>query len=368
MPLERIAIAVGAVHRCVAAAATLARACVCESSAGLLDVVMSLAALYEASVLSALTDILSCIQPPSVTAQPAAAAQQRSGGSSDAQQRPVAPLVSVRWPDLPASRQQLIDALTLHDLLVLLIHAAVLQHGATPVAPQPSEQPTVAGHFASPPSGWNSSRGGYRLRYTFRAPLGHTSAPSTADTSGADVLPAESSIVCELRLLLLPMSHYLVIDAAVQQQQHDQQHLAVAVADGASGAGSTNHKLALDVLNYVSVDELHGCLARWQDELRGQQQLTAAASGEQATDDSTQLRLRLSAWVYRDVALLLSAVSNAIIKRCMGPLSALPSIHPSIRPTLRRTSELLLLSTADEWQRSVRFAAPFAECSRRPSV
>ena len=290
---------------------------------------MSLAALYEASVLSALTDLLSHIQPPSLTGQ-----STPDSGCNSHKPSPV----SIRWPSLPASRQQLIDSLTLHDLLVLLIHAAILQHGATTqpqqhTPQQAAERRTVASTSqtqqpssvvsSSPhspvfiPGGWNSSRSGYRLRYTFSPPLSAAASSMSAGPSSAEVLTADSPIVYELRLLLLPMSHYLVIDAALHQ---------VSAVDGASSAVSANQRLTLDVLSYVSVDELHGCIARWQDSVKVPQRQLAAPA--EATDETNTLRL--SAWVYRDVALLLTAVSNAIIKRCMGPLS--PHSHTITLP------------------------------------
>ena len=284
---------------------------------------MSLSALYEASVLSALTDVLAYVEPPSLTTSASVTNQ-----SVQRQQRAdlAAPVVSIRWPSLPASASQLADALTLHDLLVLLIHAAILQHGAQPVqsppqqqqhaaqkaagssaapSPEPSAQPqaqpdaaassAASGEFI--PHGWNSSRGGYRLRYTLCTPTALPDPPA----------------VYELRLLLLPLSHYLVIDANLHALQP-------APVDGAGSAVSANHKLTLDVRKYVSVDELSGCLARWQEAVR------------ERTDESAPVSLRLSAWVYRDVALLLSAVSNALIKRCMGPLSAHTRIHCTAAP------------------------------------
>ena len=297
---------------------------------------MSLAAFYEASVLSALTDILAYVQPPQLAGPSSSAAFQGSGSGSHGQPEPSSSpdpaAVSIRWPSLPASRQQLVDALTLHDLLVLLIHAAIVQHGAVPSVPpqQTEQQPAAATSSAafataavrSPsfiPNGWNSSRSGYRLRYSFSTPISHPSAASSDNSSAAEVLTADSSIVYELRLLLLPLSHYLVIDANMQH---------VSAVDGASSAISANHKLTLDVLNYVSVDELYGCVTRWMDRVRGQQPM----AGDEASDYSTPLTL--SAWVYRDVALLLTAVSNAIIKRCMGPLSAHYHLNlpPSHRP------------------------------------
>ena len=278
---------------------------------------MSLAALYESSVLSALTDLLAYVQPPTLTGHSHAATSKANDSDSHAQRpaRPSAPLVSVRWPSLPATPQQLLDALTLHDLLVLLIHAAVLQHGATPLLPQPTEQqasiavptqqPPAASH--SPysdfiPAGWNSSRSAYRLRYSFSAPFSHTTTSSAEHTSSDAEATADSPTVCEMRLLLLPMSHYLVVHASMRQ---------VHTVEGANSDISANHKLTLDVLKYVSVDELCGCLTRWQERAR---------ASDEAGGDNTALQL--SAWVYRDVTLLLTAVSNAIIKRCMGPLSA----------------------------------------------
>ena len=296
--------------------------------AALLVLAMSLAAFYEASVLSTLTDILSYVQPPQVTKLPCAkSATNCSDRSSiyEQQESPLAPLVSIRWPSLPASRPQLIDALTLHDLLVLLIHAAVLQHGATPVLPLQTGQQTPGSAAAAAqqqfsaashpahfrhflPTEWNSNRSGYRLRYTFSTHISQLHNSFSDATSSSSGLAADPPTVYELRLLLLPMSHYLVIDANMQH---------VAAADGASSAVSANHKLTLDVLNYVSIDELHGCLVRWQEGVRRQQQQQVADDEATATSPPT---LQLSAWVYRDVALLLTAVSNALIKRCMGPL------------------------------------------------
>ena len=138
---------------------------------------------------------------------------------------------------------------------------------------------------------WNSSRAGYRLRYTFSTPTSHPSTSHSDDTGEAEVLTADSSIVYELRLLLLPLSHYLIIDANLAH---------ISPLDGTAEPVSTNHKLTLDVLNYVSVDELYGCLTRWQERTREQQQ--------QQQHNGNAGQLQLSAWVYRDVGLLLAPV------------------------------------------------------------
>ena len=286
---------------------------------------MSFTSVHEQKLLSALAHVLPHITPP---AQHSSSSNTRATAPS----QPATPTVSiapipVRWPlsPPPITPASLLHSLTAHDLLCLLVHAVLLQHGAKLVHHQSDQQAAsqkaaaataaVSGaavqspsttssppHYTFLPSDWNRSSVLVSLRYMFTTPISHPPAADSDSLSNAEVLVADSPIAYLLTLKCLPMAGFLVVAG---------QLFHVSPVSGEHSAVSTPYKLTMRCSDYVDLEAVATYVEK-----------AAAPNSEKAESESdAEPAAALSVAVFRNVDRVMSGISNAIVKRCMGPLS-----------------------------------------------